>query len=562
MSFNKSTYAGLLSQQTEFQDRFFDQYTGRRLDFDYIIIGSGMGGGLLADELSDHHGDSKRILVIEAGSYLLPTHAYNVGRFSNSEVAKRYGSRTFWQYGSGDNHKRENYIHEELQLNLGGRSVFWSGLIPTIQPWELEFFPQSVKNALLSEYLNKAGEKLNQAKTMGTAAQTIVAKLKNSDLHQDFIIEETPRALHQPYLDDEGKATEETYVEPTGVFNTAELLINQVGFPGNRDHEKNGMFLLLNHYVEDLLPNPNNDYQLIVRDVVNGELKRFYAPKVILAAGSIGSPKLLSRSTLGRTLSPSTRDLVGRGLTDHPTTDWIETPVSHIHDYAIPRDAHAKIVMYSRGNRNSQGQIRYPFNVEINVNHEYWHLRENDPTSPQTPIAQSGHSRMDFKFSFANCLDNGNQVKPAPAFQYIPEIYFQNLHWTSHLTQSRFPAVARWNKPAQDTFGVLNEISFRLLDQFSKDGNSVTPAYDHPFGKDGKDFGFGTVHHSVGTLRMPASLGLDNPVQNDSVVDENLMLKGANNVFVSDMSVLPFSSAANPVKTLAALVLKLSDHIK
>ena len=30
-------------------------------------------------------------------------------------------------------------------MNLGGRSIFWSGLIPEIQPWELEFFPPELR---------------------------------------------------------------------------------------------------------------------------------------------------------------------------------------------------------------------------------------------------------------------------------------------------------------------------------------------------------------------------------------------------------------------------------
>ncbi|WP_309385601.1 GMC oxidoreductase [Cerasicoccus frondis] len=517
---------------------------------------------MLADELADHYGNSKRILVIEAGSYLLPTHSYNVGRFSNADVAKRFGSRTFWQFGSGDPHGRENYIHEELQLNLGGRSIFWSGLIPTIQPWELAFFPQAVRNDLTSTYLKQAGSKLNQSVSMGKTAQAIVNKLRSTNLVNDFIIEQTPRALHQPYLNPTGVAVEETYIEPTGVFNTAELLINQLGLPGNRDQNQGGLFLLLNHYVEDIIPNHNGDYRLVVKDVINDHYKDLYGRKVILAAGSIGSPKLLARSTVGQGLPQDSKNLIGRGLTDHPTTDWVETEVTHINNLKIPRNTHAKIVLYSKGLRDAQGQIKYPFNVEININHEYWHLRENDPTSPQTPISMSGPSRMDFKFSFANCLDNGNEIKQPPSFGYIPEIYFRNLHWTSHLTQSRFPALAKWQKSDHEVFAILNEVSNRILSQFNKNGQPVTRLPGFPFGKDNKDFGFGTVHHAVGTLRMPAVLSLGGTIQTSSVVDENLKLKGVDNIYVSDMSVMPFSSAANPVKTLSALVLRLSDHIR
>ncbi|WP_461511774.1 GMC oxidoreductase [Rhizobium mongolense] len=141
-------------------------------------------------------------------------------------------------------------------------------------------------------------------------------------------------------------------------------------------------------------------------------------------------------------------------------------------DVAIPKNANAKIVFYSRGKRDNAGQIIYPFNVEMNVNHEYWHLRENDPSSPDTPIATTGDSIIDIKFSFGNCLDSGNAIREAPPFGYVP--------------------------------------------------------YKEWFG---------------------------GPILPESVVDEDLRVKSAANLYVCDMSVMPFASAANPVRTLTALAL-------
>ena len=156
---------------------------------------------------------------------------------------------------------------------------------------------------------------------------------------------------------------------------------------------------------------------------------------MVLAAGSIESPKLLRRSSLYPTLPQPVRDLIWVRLTDHPTTDEITTSATNIGEVTMPKSAHTKIILYSRG--LGDPEIRYPFNVEMNINHEYWHLRDDDPTA--LPGPGFGPSRLDIKFSFANCLDDDNRIEPAPPFGYAPEIRFHNQRWIDHLRDSRFP---------------------------------------------------------------------------------------------------------------------------
>ena len=185
MSFTPSTYANFVSEATKAEERLILQYIGPRNDFDIIIVGSGIGGGVLADDLADRLGRQKRILVLEAGSFIYPTHVYNICRFFNAAVAQHFGCDTFWQSG---NPGTQNYIGEKPQLNFGGRSIFWSGLIPSIQGWELEYFPPLVKQDLSSGLLNLAAERMNESRTMGATAQAVVSKLRQSVLAQDFSI--------------------------------------------------------------------------------------------------------------------------------------------------------------------------------------------------------------------------------------------------------------------------------------------------------------------------------------------------------------------------------------
>jgi GMC oxidoreductase len=558
--FNASTYVNFVSQSSAAQERLFLQYIGPRNDFDIIIVGSGVGGGVLADDLADRLGDQRRILLLEAGSFIYPTHVYNLCRFPNASLARHFGCDTFWQGGASTS---QNFIGEKPQLAFGGRSIFWSGLIPSIQGWELDFFPPQVRQDLESGLLNRAGDTMNESRSMGATAAAIVTKLRQSPLATDFSIQETPRALHQPYLAPDGTPKDQFFTEPTGVFNTAELLINQVGLtPGVKHGDGPGLQLLLNHYVEDV-QNHGDHFELVARNTLNGQARIFRAVTVVLAAGSIESPKLLRRSSMFPSLPDQAKPFVGRGLTDHPTSNEITTFVTNIDNVPIPKDAHAKIILYSRGLRDGN-EIRYPFNVEMNINHEYWHLRDNDPNENDprsfSTNTRVGPSRIDIKFSFGNCLDDVNEVRPAPPFGYVPEIVFRNLSWMDHLAGSRFPALAGWSKNHQEIFAIMNSVTHQIFSQFQINGMPARPQNEVWFGQGGKGFGWGTVHHAAGTLRMPYKSNHTAGFDFQTIVDEDLRVAGTQNLYVCDMSVLPFSSAANPVRTLVALALRLSRH--
>ena len=560
MTFTASTYANFISAASAAQERLFLQYIGPRNDFDIIIVGSGIGGGVLADDLADRLGDRKRILVLEAGSFIYPTHVYNLCRFSNASLAKHFGCDTFWQ---GGNSGSQNFIGEKPQLNFGGRSIFWSGLIPSIQGWELDFFPPRVRQDLESGLLNQAGDTMNESRSMGATAAAIATKLRQSPLAQDFSIQETPRALHQPYLMPDGTPKDQFFTEPTGVFNTAELLINQMGLtPGVKHGDGPGLHVALNSYVEDV-QNHGSHFELVTRNTLSGQIRTFRAITVVLAAGSIESPKLLRRSSLYPWLPDHVKSQVGRGLTDHPTSNEITTFVTNIGNVPIPKTSHAKIIFYSRGLRDGN-EVRYPFNVEMNINHEYWHLRDNDPNAPDaggfSTNDSAGPSRLDIKFSFGNCLDDVNEVKPAPPFGYVPEIVFRNLSWMDHLAGSRFPSLAGWHKDFGQIFAVMNHVTHQIFSQFQINGQPARPENEVWYGQGGKGFGWGTVHHAAGTLRMPHKSSHNGAFDFGTVVDQDLRVAGTQHLYVCDMSVMPFSSAANPVRTLVALALRLSRH--
>jgi choline dehydrogenase-like flavoprotein len=66
---------------------------------------------------------------------------------------------------------------------------------------------------------------------------------------------------------------------------------------------------------------------------------------------------------------------------------------------------------------------------------------------------------------------------------------------------------------------------------------------------------FGDSYHHIGTTRMS-----DEPSQ--GVVDRDCQLHGVAGVYVCGSSVFPTSGFANPTLTIAALSLRLADHLK
>lgn len=553
----QNNYANLVTEKPQAHTRLIRDYDGSNKDFDFIIIGSGIGGGILADDLADRLGQSHRILVLDAGSFIYPTHVYNISRIPNGSVAPHFGVDNFKQSPSGS-----HFIGSKPQLCFGGRSIFWSGLIPQAQSWEMEFFPDNVRQDLESRYFRLANDRMNLSSSLGDKAKKLVSYFQSSSLNSDFEIKQTPRAVHQPYLDPDGTPRNQFFAEPTGVFNTAELLINQVGLTPGVDQNGKGLFIKLNSFVEAVQNVPFDWYEVKTTNTITGEQLSFYSPKVIIAAGSTESPKLIHRSTVYQNLPDKIRQQVGFGLTDHPVTGESQAYVSSLGRNAslipLSRQDHAKIIFYSRGNRDANGQVIYPFNIEMNVNHEYWHLRNNDP-SAEPVVDDTSRTRVDIKFSFGNCLDDENGIFSHANDNYTPEIRFKRFSNLDDLLGSRFPALAGWNKSKNEFFALLNQTRNRIFAEFN-DVNFITAEYGEGDGKQWP-FGWGTVHHACGTLRMPWKANRNANFNNDSVVDEDLKVRGTTGLYVCDMSVMPISTAANPVLALAGLALRLSDHL-
>jgi choline dehydrogenase-like flavoprotein len=126
---------------------------GRRRDFDVIVVGGGTFGSVIAHRLlTADRTRSRRILVLEAGPFVLPEHNQNMSFIGGAPDA-----RVPWVSAAP-------LKFAGLTYAVGGRSLIWGGWSPEslhdAKNDEMRNWPTSVINDLRSRYFYEAADQI------------------------------------------------------------------------------------------------------------------------------------------------------------------------------------------------------------------------------------------------------------------------------------------------------------------------------------------------------------------------------------------------------------------
>lgn len=486
--------------------KFFVRNLDPQHVYDVIVVGSGMGGGLLGAELAEKGAD---VLICEAGSYLFPTHVGNLPRrLQFGPFDKHIWS--LWPDFKVTNYAPGSAFQGGQGFNLGGRSLFWGGLIPRQAPWELDSWPASVRDHLLNGGYDDAEAAVNRVAPAPSAYQNTSREFLQGAL-APFAAEDVAMAVQYR------GAT--PWAIPAGIFSTADLLMENRLVAGDAVKKPVVNLNVGVRTVDVDAADPRRVVGVTGWDALGQKVRSFRANTVVLAAGTLESPKIVLLSQLR-----DPNGLVGRGLTDHA--------IRFCHFALPPASPHnvkgesAKVIL----RHPAATATEHAFAIVVELGSDFNQGRYvNAGLLELESKVQQGWLLCEVVFMSYAALEDANAVT---------------------LTDGADGPVALAMNPVPPTGADVAESDALAATLFAAIG--AQPLVDEP-GLFLQTAPMGGVAHEVGTMRMAGD--------GSGVVDADLRVLDYDNLYVCDNSVFPTSPAANPSLTLAALALRLAGHL-
>ncbi|OBS23323.1 hypothetical protein FPOA_03872 [Fusarium poae] len=512
--------------------------------YDYIIVGSGFGGGPLAEDLASK---KKKVLLIERGGVIFSTHVlntsrpyYNRGASNSPEGNERVYDAVKAKVQLTD--QSDSYVGGPVYC-IGGRTNLWGTWVPEIGDETLNaYFPHEIV-----EYLKGSGYKDSY-------------QYLTDDDPRDGIYPEGDGA-HEVSTEDIGLATQmlnkALATAQFGIMPIAAQFNSPAPYKFAQGAYSTTLAIMNRMYANDPYLSVLVDTEVIavqykdtdsadktvtalqIRDKATGTIKELGIgkAKVILAAGTIGTASIALNSGL-----QNLNDKVGKGLIDHNVcyARFAKEKDGGITQKPLNLKTHLKV-----GGEECLVTVTINANFFLagssaSINTTHFYDRKGNLLGPKSPAKeQKNFDTICVLFEFVGQLAEGNSVLSIPGMDPVLDIRRDPL---KHEVQCAMEDIVR---NVRDAF--VDAQPFKS----PTSGGELCP---DP-GLRPQHLGFGVFSHECGTMRM------DGPTNKDGVVDSDLKVKGLDNLWVCDLSVMPVSPEANPSLTLAALSLRLAEHL-
>ncbi|RCJ16847.1 hypothetical protein A6S26_32350 [Nostoc sp. ATCC 43529] len=519
--------------------------------FDAIVLGSGMFGAYCAEKIyRQGAARNKRVLVLEAGAFLVSEHIQNLARIGlkvASSVTSDPGvpRETVWGLPW-----RGNQASPGLAYCIGGRSLYWGGWAPRLTSADQTLWPLAISsylNANYSQVEREIGVTPSTDFITGALYTALLARLTTVSLTVTNIdsVEEAPIAVQG---------------EPpaSGLFSfdkysSAPILVDAIREAAGSSDSTRRLFLVPRAHVIHLNTSAGT-VNLIEVDVA-GQRKFLSVPSscaVILAMGAVESTRvaLLSFPT----------PLMGRNLMAHLRTNMTVRIRRSAIAPTLPSQLETAAVLV-RGS-TPQGRFHLQFTASAS------------PTSASDDLLFRMIPDMDLLSSILNAQKSdwvaitvrglgemkGNKASPVPnsvgswinLSPFEVDEFGMSRAWVQLVTTPNDDTL--WNSMDQAALNLVQQVagSPGNIEYFYNGSWQTLPPSLSIISQQMHD-GLGTTHHECGTLWMGAP--------GSSVTDENGRFHHISNAYVTDLSLFPTAGSANPVLIGLTLARKVASAI-
>ena len=511
--------------------------------FDAIVIGGGMFGGYCANRISRAGG---RVLVLEAGPFLVPSHVQNLPRTGLNVPSPMLPSQ-------------DNGIARELVWGMpwrsntqwvgqafcvGGKSLYWGGWCPRLEMDDLATWPPSVAQYLQQHYPTLERQ-LGVADTTDFIQGPLYDLLRTriGDLAQGAVPDIT--GVESPPLAVQGQSP------ASGLFafdkySSVTVLIDAVREAAGQSDANRPLFIVPNAHVTRL------DYH---NGVVTGlhawadGAARFVAIQpgcsVILAAGMIESTRLALLSF--PTAAGGQPEMIGRHLISHVRSNMF----FKVRRSALDQNGTLPALLQTgallvRG-RGPQGkfQIQLTASADMSGNSDallYTMIPDIDQLDALLSMQQAGW--ISFALRGASEMPGDTAPVPHDSGSWIDLSPFESDEFGMPRA-----FVSMKTTPGDEALATTMEQCMVALARGLANGNDADLEMDNPF----RD-ALGSTYHESGTLWM----GID-PAS--SVTDPNGRFHHVANAYCADQSLFVTVGSVNPVLTGLTLARKVSDAV-